>query len=488
MICSVCNATLPEESRFCLICGADMSDPSAERRPFDTVADVQRALTGAVAGHYRIGKLLGRGGMGTVFLAEDLTLQREVAIKVLPPRLTSEEKFVSRFMHEARTAAKLDHPNIIPIYAVQSSDNLHYFAMKYVTGRTIEDVLQGGPMPVDECRRVLFDAAMALAHAHQRGVVHRDVKPSNIMIDESGRVLLGDFGISKALESSTQFTGTGQIVGTPHYMSPEQAKGGVKLDGRSDQYSLGVVGFQMLTGQLLFPSGQAHTVIYGHIHEPPPSLRALRPDIPVYLEQALLKSLAKDPAERFATMDEFAAAVAPERRGGSVTARPASRRPAMVGTWAAAAVVVVVSALYLATHRSGVAAPTPVAVPRAASPQSGGPPPSPQPAPPPAPAPSQRPATASRIPAPPPAPSRTPAVTAPAAAVAMGYLSVDAQPYGMLSINGVDVGDTPVVRHAMAPGTYDIMVARDGYKSWSEHITITAGNTERRSHVLEPAS
>jgi serine/threonine-protein kinase len=506
VICAVCNATLPEESRYCLSCGADMSDPGAERRPFDTVAEIQDLLTGVVAGHYKVGKLLGRGGMGTVFLAEDLTLQREVAIKVLPPRLTSEPKFVARFVQEARNAAKLDHPNIIPIYAVQSANDLHYFAMKYVTGRTIEGLLESGPLPVDECRRILADAASALAHAHHRGVVHRDVKPSNIMIDDSGRVLLTDFGISKALESSTAFTGTGQLVGTPHYMSPEQAKGS-KVDGRTDQYSLAVVGYQMLTGQLLFPSGPAHTIIYGHIHETPTTPRVLRPDVPEYLAQALLKALSKDPDQRFATMTEFAAAVQPERAtefGGFVSGPGHTPIPSVVArrtrqrVLIGATAIVAASVVGIALYRSGqFAPPAPLTAPPAlvvpapgvtantadsvagrapaTSPQQSAVPPA-------------RAAETAKIP--PPTPPRAAPVVAPPAAqqpsAAVGWLTVAAEPYGTLSVGGVEVGDTPVVRHALAPGSYAVRVVRDGYKPWSETIVITAGNTVPRRILLEP--
>jgi hypothetical protein len=498
MICAVCHATLPDESRFCLSCGADMSDPSAERRPVDTVADVQNLLIGAVAGHYRVDKLLGRGGMGTVFLAEDLTLQREVAIKVLPPRLTAEEKFVARFLHEARTAARLDHPNIIPIYEVQSEGSLHYFAMKYVAGRTLDQLLDGGPLPVDECRRILADASAGLGHAHRRNVVHRDVKPSNIMIDETGRVLLADFGISKALESSTQFTGTGQIVGTPHYMSPEQARGGTKLDGRSDQYALAVVGFQMLTGRLLFPSAQAHAVIYSHIHESPPTPRELRPEVPDYLDAALLKALAKEPDARFATMEEFAAAVYPERLPAQVSGpsswppvggAAARRRRLGVGVVAAAVVAALAFVAYTAMHRATPSAPQPAAV--TAQPAAGA-----------AATPPAESAAASRAGAPPatvPKPKPTPATPAPAAPArsaetakaplqpavrasapapaAVGYLTVVTEPYGTLSIDGVDVGDTPVFKRALAPGEHEVRVTRDGYQTWSQRVTITAGNT-----------
>ena len=198
-------------------------------------------------GHYKVTDMLGRGGMGAVFLAEDLRLGRTVAIKVLRPELAGEGSYVGRFEREARIAARLDHPNIIPIYAVEEVDGLHYFVMKYIIGKSLDELLIGEPWPVEHCRQILWQAACGLGHAHQRGVIHRDVKPSNIMIDEAGRAIITDFGISKALLQETQYTNTGQMVGTPRYLSPEQAQG-IPADGRSDQYSLAVVGYQMPRG------------------------------------------------------------------------------------------------------------------------------------------------------------------------------------------------------------------------------------------------
>jgi len=510
VICAVCHATLPDDSRYCLSCGADLSDPSAERRPMDTVADIQGMLTAVVAGHYKIHRLLGRGGMGTVFLADDLTLDRQVAIKVLPPKLTSEEKFVGRFLHEARTAAKLDHPNIIPIFAVESHGDLHFFVMRYVNGRTLDQLLAGGAFPVDECRRILHDAAAGLGHAHSRGIVHRDVKPSNIMVDDTGRVVLGDFGISKALESATQFTGTGQYVGTPHYMSPEQAKG-LKLDGRSDQYSLGVVGYQMLTGETLFQAESPHSAMYKHVHEPPRSPRGVRPDTPEFLERAILRALAKEPQARYPTMEEFGAAVYPES-GKAAYSTPSEtttsgvrlrgRRRWLVPSAVGAVVVVAAAAALLlrggGTAASPAAAPAaaPVTSPGVAAPSArpggtGGGTATPGGATTKAPAPSQG-APPQRTPAPPSprdttaraTPRPAPAAAAPVAAT--GFLTIDSDPYGTVSIDGVDIGDTPIIKHALRPGTYTVRISRDGYRPWSETITITSGNTERRRGILQP--
>src|SRR5207248_6107751 len=257
-------------------------------------------------------RLLGKGGMGAVFLAHDLTLEREVAINVLPPDVAQDEQVLRRFQQEAKTAARLDHPNIIPIYRVESEGGLNYFVMKYIVGTSLEDLLdKKEPLPVPDIQRILWEAACALGHAHQRGVVHRDVKPANIMFDHDGRAMLTDFGISKALQAATGFTATGMIIGTPHYMAPEQAKGQT-VDGRADQYSLGVVGYRMITGQLPFGGDSVHTILYKHIFEEAPRTSQVQSGVPHFLSDAIARSLAKEPDQRFATMEAFATAVWPE--------------------------------------------------------------------------------------------------------------------------------------------------------------------------------
>ena len=313
MNCANCKSPVPDDSKFCLECGADLSDPGSGPRTVEKPDELIIRLTRTLEGRYRVAKMVGRGGMGAVFLAQDLTLERPVAIKVLPPEVSHDETLVGRFEREARTAAKLDHPNIIPIFAVESSGDLHYFVMKFVDGESLEQVLASRALSIEQSQECLWEAARALGHAHTRNVVHRDIKPGNIMFDHDGRVMLADFGISKAMQSSTQYTQTGQVIGTPFYMSPEQAKG-QDVDGRSDQYSLAVVGFQMITGRLPFQDQAVHTIIYKHIFEEPPSIRELRPDCPAYVAAALHKALAKEPDGRFPTMDEFAAAVMPHRR------------------------------------------------------------------------------------------------------------------------------------------------------------------------------
>src|SRR5438094_10462535 len=242
--------------------------------------------------------------MGAVFLAQDLTLDREVAIKVLPPHTSQDTHVIKRFQQEAKTAAKLDHTNIIPIYRVESEGGLNYFVMKYIAGVSLEDVLEQkkAPLTADYIQRVVWEAACALGHAHSRGIVHRDVKPANIMFDHDGKVMLTDFGISKALQAASGFTGTGMIIGTPHYMAPEQAKG-QPVDGRADQYSLAVVGYRMITGELPYTGDSVHTILYKHIFEEVPSAGAKRSDTPPFLTAAITRALSKEPDQRFPTME-----------------------------------------------------------------------------------------------------------------------------------------------------------------------------------------
>src|SRR5213080_1920375 len=310
--CFRCHTPIPESSKFCSSCGADVSGGDGPGST-SSVDIVRERLQRIIEGKYRIERLLGKGGMGQVFLAHDLTLEREVAIKVLPPDVAQDDQVVRRFQQEAKTAAKLDHTNIIPIYCVESEGGLNYFIMKYIAGTSLEDVLdQKQPLNNDYIQRVLWEAACALGHAHQRGVVHRDVKPANFMFDHDGRVMLTDFGISKALQAASGFTGTGMIIGTPHYMAPEQAKGS-SVDGRADEYSLAVVGYRMITGELPYTGDSVHTILYKHIFEEVPSVSAKRSDTPPFLTAAISRALSKEPDQRFPTMEEFATAVWPEQ-------------------------------------------------------------------------------------------------------------------------------------------------------------------------------
>jgi serine/threonine-protein kinase len=252
----------------------------------------------ALAGRYSLERELGRGGMGVVYLAREVRLDRSVAIKLLPPSKTTDPKLRERFLREARTAAKLSHPNIIAIHAVEEIGEFVFFAMAYVDGETLtERVRRRGPMAPSDAARVLRDVAWALAYAHGQGVIHRDVKPDNILIEQAtGRVLVADFGIAGVVAGAGGLV-AGEIVGTPEFMSPEQALGEA-VDARSDLYSLGVVGYFAFSGTLPFEAAKATEVLAKQVTEPAPPLASAGPGVPRRLAQAIDRCLAKDPAER----------------------------------------------------------------------------------------------------------------------------------------------------------------------------------------------
>jgi serine/threonine-protein kinase len=239
--------------------------------------------------------------MGAVFLARDLALDRPVAIKVLPPDLAARPELRERFLRETRTAAAFSHPNIVPVHAVEARGGVLCFVMGYVEGETLAERLKrAGPLGASEAVRLLQETAWALSYAHGRGVVHRDVKPDNILLERAtGRALVTDFGIARATAASG-LTAVGEVVGTPHFMSPEQAAGET-VDGRSDLYSLGVVAFCAVTGRVPFDGTSSQAVLAKHLTERAAAVGALRPDLPASLAGAIDRLLLKEPAERFAT-------------------------------------------------------------------------------------------------------------------------------------------------------------------------------------------
>ncbi|HET7024431.1 MAG TPA: serine/threonine-protein kinase, partial [Gemmatimonadales bacterium] len=256
------------------------------------------AFQSALAGRYSIDRELGRGGMGVVYLAREVHLDRLVAIKLLPPDRAAVPALRERFLREARLAAKLSHPNITPIHAVAETEGFVYFVMAFIDGQTLtERVAARGPLPTAEGTRVLREAAWALAYAHDQGLVHRDVKPDNILLESAtGRALVVDFGIAAAAGDTAE---TG-ISGTPEFMSPEQALGGV-IDARSDLYGLGVTAFYAFAGRTPFEGGDATRILARQVTEPAPSLTSLGLPVPRKLSQLIDRCLAKDPDERPAT-------------------------------------------------------------------------------------------------------------------------------------------------------------------------------------------
>ncbi len=266
-------------------------------------------LSQALGSSYTLEGEIGRGGMGVVFNARDERLKRQVAVKVLPPDLAFREEIRLRFVREAETAARLSHPHIVPIHSVgESPDGLVYFVMAYVDGESLGAKLKRrGRLPPDESRRIMQETADALGAAHSFGIIHRDVKPDNILLEGSrGRVVVTDFGIAKALSSTTggaTLTATGVAIGTPHYMSPEQAAGDREIDGRSDIYSLGVVAYQMLAGELPFQAPTVPGILMKHITERAPLITDRRPEVPEDLAACVMRSLEKDPEDRWPTAD-----------------------------------------------------------------------------------------------------------------------------------------------------------------------------------------
>jgi serine/threonine protein kinase len=244
--------------------------------------------------------------MATVFLALDLSLNRAVAIKVISPSALSSTTVIDRFWLEARTAASLSHPNVIPIYAVRSNAGLHYFVMKHIQGGSLDTVLKNeGPFSFALVRTILTQVSGALAYAHRRGIVHRDIKPGNIMLDDDGYAVVTDFGIAKVRDVAA-LTASGAMVGTPFYMSPEQFSGEA-IDGRSDQYSLGVVAYELLAGTRPFKGESIAEVLRGHLIDRVPDIRTIRNDCPTGLATLINRMLAKAPSDRFPSMDAVCA-------------------------------------------------------------------------------------------------------------------------------------------------------------------------------------
>ena len=264
---------------------------------------------GQMLGPYRIINQVGKGGMATVYKAYQPSVDRYVAIKVLPSQLAESKEFAARFQQEARIIAKLEHPHILPVFDYGESEGVAYFVMRYMDAGTLKErMIEGRPLPLHEIDRLFTQLAEALSYAHSRGIVHRDLKPANVLIDAQGNVFLTDFGIAKLLESaSPRLTQTDAIMGTPAYISPEQAQGH-PVDQRSDIYSLGIILYEMVTGSVPFTAETPLAVLFKHISDPLPPPSLVKPDIPPVVEQVLLKALAKDPRDRFGTAAEFVGA------------------------------------------------------------------------------------------------------------------------------------------------------------------------------------
>jgi serine/threonine protein kinase len=285
-------------------------------------------VVAAIGHQYTLECEIGRGGMSVVYRAIDRRLNRTVAIKVLPPELAFDPAIRARFTREAQTSAHLSHAHIVPIYDVGESEGIAYFVMALVSGGSLATLIEREPrQPVNETRRLLCEVADALAYAHLRGVIHRDVKPDNVLLDgDNGRVLVTDFGIARAVESGTRLTVTGMAIGTPTYMSPEQAMGERVVDGRSDIYSLGVVGYQLLTGRVPFIAGNSMALLLKHVSERPQPISEFRSEVPAGMREAIERALSKSPEDRWSTAAAFREALLSDR-AASPTWRAEPREP-----------------------------------------------------------------------------------------------------------------------------------------------------------------
>jgi serine/threonine protein kinase len=295
-------------------------------------SDTLRSRSAAAFGDaYEVDAEIGRGGMGVVYRCRDVKLRRIVAIKVLPPELAYRDEVRVRFLREAETAAQLNHPNIVPIYSVDERDGLVWFVMGLVDGESLGARLVREPTPsFTEVRRILRDVADALSYAHSRGIIHRDIKPDNILIDRlTNRPIVTDFGIARAIERDSRLTVTGTAVGTPAYMSPEQAMGEGEIDGRSDMYSLAVVGYQMLAGELPFKATNTPAMLMKHLSDPLRPLRSVRADVPDGLAAVVERCLAKKPQQRWRDATAFRDAL----DQASIEPAPAADQGHPSGSW-----------------------------------------------------------------------------------------------------------------------------------------------------------
>ncbi len=307
-------------------------------------------LTAALAGRYRIERQLGSGGMATVYLAEDLKHHRQVALKVLRPELAA-VLGPERFLREIEIAAKLNHPHILPLFDSGEADGVLYYIMPYVPGESLRDRLnREKQLGIDDALQIAREVADALDYAHRHGVVHRDIKPENILLEERHAVV-ADFGIARAISvaGGEKLTATGMAVGTPEYMSPEQAGGRGELDGRSDIYALGCVLYEMLAGHPPFTGTTAQEVLTRHSMDAVPSLAAARPAVPSDVERAIAAALAKTPADRFSTAAQLANALAGVSAGAGAPASvaPRRRRLAPLALLGGAAVILVSGAVLM---------------------------------------------------------------------------------------------------------------------------------------------
>lgn len=527
MQCPRCANDVVTGAKFCLECGASLADPGADTMFMDQDESliVLRSLQRILAGEFAVEREIGRGAMAIVYKATETELNRTVALKVLPPSAPVSRSVAERFKREARLAASLDHPNIIPVYRVGQAGSTHFIAMKYVDGRGLDEILESqGPLPIPAVLHVLRSAASALAYAHRQGIVHRDVKGANIMVDRDGRVMVTDFGIARAMEDAS-LTATGSVVGTPFYMSPEQCAA-KRIGPQSDQYSLGVVGFQMLTGFVPFNAETLPGIMHHHFYTPVPDLGASRQGVPPALMTIINRALSKKADHRYPTTEEMLEALeavpfsAEDRRQGEDDLRTLARGglllrieadplPPMIdptrgtptGTvpvlpprrrridWRVGAAAIILGAAGLAWTGASLRARTSspaVAAPAAAAADAATPGPAPQRGPLPDGGGATRTSGGAVAAAPAPSPTAaagpvTPAVVAPAPP---GLIRARAYPVDAeIFIDGASLGRGVVLDARVPSGRRRLHVRAPGYADFDSTVVIVAGQTTQLPRI-----
>ncbi len=389
-LCPSCNTQLPELATVCYVCGS-ATPPAIDKVTGEFIlpegvtaptasAELLRKLKDSLGKHYELCELIGRGGFAEVFRVRDLWLKRDLALKAIRPDLTVSETLLARFRREAEAVAALRHPSIVPIYDIGEAEGIMYILMPLIKGESLKSLLvRDGRRPISEARRMLLEAAGALGSAHEAGIVHRDMKPENIMLEgKSRRVLVMDFGIAKVMDAAgdSTLTSSGTIVGTPHYMSPEQASGDPHLDHRTDQYSLAVVGYHMLTGAVPFEGESTRAILFKQMMESPRSMRELVPEVPEALMAAISRGMAKEPADRFADIEAFASAIeaaaVADSKATGVVAKPAKKSSKVPLMLAGAGILVAVAVGVALLNRSPAAEPKPPATGTVAPPATPG--------------------------------------------------------------------------------------------------------------------
>jgi len=427
-------------------------------------------MIGQTLGQYLILSKLGSGGMADVYLAEDTRLGRRVALKLLPPEFARDSERVMRFEKEVRAAAQLQHPHIITLFEVGQDQGYHYYTMALLEGGDLKARMSAGLAP-RQALELMRQMALALGYAHSKGFVHRDIKPENILFDDEGRALLTDLGIAKAVGSGTKMTGTGMSIGTPHYMSPEQARG-QEVDGRSDLYSLGVVFYEMLSGAVPFDAQDSFAIAYKHINDPTPQL----PKPVAKLQPLLDQLLAKDPGRRYANAAELvtaidqalagqlpAAAKAAHTQVIKLAAAPAAAKKGSALKWAMGGALLAVLLV------GGVLLTNGSTKPRAALGGSGG----------------SLPGAQTQIPLAPPLSKGETQMPLTSLAKGDAILQVTSDPVGAsVTLNGIAIGTTPLTRSDLPAGQHELSLQLPYHQDHKQTLQLESAPCERAGACL----